>query len=92
MSGRHVLVIDDDAETRKLVGAILRRKGYEVDVLVMTATPIPRTLALTAYGDLEVSVVDEKPPGRNPIRTLLRPASAAKPDRWTQESTKRSVT
>lgn len=66
-----LVVIDEQHRFGVLQRATLKRKGYQPDVLVMTATPIPRTLAMTVYGDLDVSVIDELPPGRLPVMTQL---------------------
>lgn len=66
-------VIDEQHRFGVLQRAALRAKGYgHPDVLVMTATPIPRTLTMAVYGDLDVSVIDELPPGRKPIRTYWK--------------------
>jgi ATP-dependent DNA helicase RecG len=65
------VVIDEQHRFGVMQRANLRNKGIAADVLVMTATPIPRTLAMTVYGDLDVSVIDEMPPGKKPVRTVL---------------------
>ena len=67
-----LVVVDEQHKFGVLQRAELRQKGKHPDVLVMTATPIPRTLSLTVFGDLDVSVLDEIPPGRQPIKTLWR--------------------
>lgn len=82
--GTHAL-IQDDVEFKKLglivideqhrfgvkQRARLKAKGYNPELLTMTATPIPRTLALTVHGDLDVSEIDELPPGRKPVKTKV---------------------
>jgi ATP-dependent DNA helicase RecG len=70
-------VIDEQHRFGVLQRAILRKKGKGInpDILVMTATPIPRTLAMTLFGDLSLSVIDELPPGRTPVETTVVPES-----------------
>lgn len=66
-----LVIIDEQHRFGVLQRMVLRQKGGSPHVLVMTATPIPRTLAMTVYGDLNVSVIDELPPGRTPVQTRI---------------------
>jgi ATP-dependent DNA helicase RecG len=69
-------IIDEQHKFGVVQRGLLKKKGLNPDILVMTATPIPRTLAMTIYGDLDVSVIDEMPPGRMPVETNVFPESA----------------
>ncbi len=66
-------IVDEQHRFGVVQRALLRSKGLRPDVLVMTATPIPRTLQLTLYGGLDVSVIRDLPPGRTPVKTTVRP-------------------
>ena len=69
------VIIDEQHRFGVQQRATLREKGLRPDVLLMTATPIPRTLALTDYSELEVSKITDLPPGRKPVKTLVKPES-----------------
>ena len=64
-------IVDEQHRFGVMQRAALRKRGVNPDILLLTATPIPRTLSLTMYGDLDVSAIDELPPGRKPITTRI---------------------
>jgi ATP-dependent DNA helicase RecG len=85
-----LVVVDEQHRLGVLQRACLRDKATSPHYLVMTATPIPRTLALSYLADFDVSVIDELPPGRQPIQTkLLRPSSAAEAYRFVRDEISR---
>ncbi|MGH9285831.1 MAG: ATP-dependent DNA helicase RecG, partial [Acidimicrobiales bacterium] len=77
-----LVVIDEQHRFGVEQRAALRGKGDDPDVLVMTATPIPRTAAMTVYGDLEMTVLDELPPGRTPVTTVWVPGPGGETEAW----------
>ncbi|MGS0764162.1 ATP-dependent DNA helicase RecG [Syntrophomonas curvata] len=87
-----LVVIDEQHRFGVRQRAALSRKGTAPDVLVMTATPIPRTLALTVYGDLSLSVIDQLPPGRKAVKTrVVKPEDRLKVYHYVQEQLTRGA-
>ena len=88
-----VCVVDEQHRFGVMQRAALAHKGpngTKPDVLVMTATPIPRTLSLTVYGDLDVSILDELPPGRQPIKTVkIKPAQRERAYQFVRDEVKK---
>jgi ATP-dependent DNA helicase RecG len=83
-------IIDEQHKFGVVQWGLLKKKGGNPDVLVMTATPIPRTLAMTIYGDLDVSIIDEMPPGRMPVETkVFSESSRARVYRMVEEEVKK---
>ncbi len=81
-----LVVVDEQQKFGVMQRVILRGKGFNPDVLVMTATPIPRTLTLTLYGDLDTSTLDQLPPGRGTIKTVVRgPEKRPEAYTWVKE-------
>lgn len=76
------IVVDEQHRFGVRQRILLKNKGENPEMLTMTATPIPRTLAMTLHGDLDVSVLDELPPGRSPIRTVLFRGKAQREDAY----------
>ncbi|MBN2793708.1 MAG: ATP-dependent DNA helicase RecG [Desulfuromonadales bacterium] len=72
-------IIDEQHRFGVRQRGLLKQKGVNPDILVMTATPIPRTLSMTLYGDLAVSVIDELPPGRKPVTTKIMRQTQSQP-------------
>ncbi|HZT68057.1 MAG TPA: ATP-dependent DNA helicase RecG [Acidimicrobiales bacterium] len=79
-----VVVIDEQHRFGVEQRAALRGKGEDPDVLVMTATPIPRTAAMTVYGDLDLTTLDELPPGRTPVKTVWSRGPIEEQGAWTR--------
>ncbi len=77
-----VVVIDEQHRFGVEQRAALRGKGGDPDVLVMTATPIPRTAAMLVYGDLDLTILDELPPGRTPVRTVWSRGPLEEAEAW----------